>query len=414
MNVKHKLSFQDRFILASEREDLPFNTQFYFQSKDPFPIKELEKSLRDLISKKQYAPDSLGILQKLHKENLDLGSKIKMITKEQEDRFLFDKFKTTDVPVKIALYQCDSEYYLVFNFYHVFFDGHAQLLFLQDLFRLMKNEQLTPEESQASAHTHFLQYIKNIPVIWIFKYLISQFIKKKKKSKTVVANLTDMTPSDRVTAFNLIEIPQIDVNDKMKKSSLSSTAFYTFCATKAITRYLEHKEKKYDSIVLHIPKSMRGEIKAKSVYQNVIGFVWINFKPDFFKGDDAINRFRDFYKFRSTVNENRKVIFEMWLLDFLKSFKNLQKIFEYREKNRAECTLLISSGRTPHEFKFPDVFSTAKFYTRSTMFKSPGIGLFITSNNKTDYISIEYLKTSFSPGSVDLFQKMLLEEINSF
>lgn len=123
--------------------------------------------------------------------------------------------------------------------------------------------------------------------------------------------------------------------------------------------------------------------------------------------------FRDFYKFRSSPDEVRKVLFWAGLLTKLSSYQKLRRILEKKERKFHDSSLLISSGRTPQEIQLPDELLNAKFYGRGVMHRSPGIGLLITGNRNHDFLCIEYLKEAFNTDSIERFKQLLDEEINS-
>jgi len=122
-------------------------------------------------------------------------------------------------------------------------------------------------------------------------------------------------------------------------------------------------------------------------------------------------KFRDTYKFRSGEDEVKKTLFLGAMLVKLKSFAELKKILRKKEERVHDCTLLISSGRTPAEIVFPDEWKITRLYAKGSMHRSPGIGLLVTSFKQKDFVCIEYLRDSFKPETIERFKELVLQEL---
>ena len=91
--------------------------------------------------------------------------------------------------------------------------------------------------------------------------------------------------------------------------------------------------------------------------------------------------------------------------------KELKKILKRKEERVFDCTLLVSSGRTPTEMQFPEEWKITKLYAKGSMHRSPGIGLLVTSFKQKDFICIEYLREAFDKETISRFKELLLEEL---
>ena len=164
-------------------------------------------------------------------------------------------------------------------------------------------------------------------------------------------------------------------------------------------------------IVIYITKSMRFEFKVLRAYQNLLGFIWIKIERDDILKTDFAEKFRDTYKFRSGENEVKKTLLLAGLVIKLKSFKKLKAMVKIKEEKINDCTLLVSSGRTPPELQFPEIWKITKLYAKGSMHRSPGIGLLVTSFKQKDFICVEYLQDAFQPETIKRFRELLLIEL---
>ncbi|MBY0415581.1 MAG: hypothetical protein K2Q18_15515, partial [Bdellovibrionales bacterium] len=226
-----------------------------------------------------------------------------------------------------------------------------------------------------------------------------------------ISRFYDREPKNRSMEYQLMEFDKKFIDGILRKSKLSTTAFFSLCAVRALHFIQSERGEEKNPIVVYIPKSLRFELKNLRAYQNLLGFIWMKFSRERLKAPDFNNHFRDFYKFRSTPNEVRKVIWAAALITKLTSYSKLRKMLYKKETKIHDSSILVSSGRTPKEIKFPEVFNTSKFYARGVMHRSPGIGLLITSNDEMDFVCVEYLKDAFDQKSISRFCEILNNEI---
>jgi hypothetical protein len=412
---KISLSFQDHFLLAFEREDLPFNTHFYFETQSPIQLDQFERYKETFLKfiqlelQLQISCDyKTGKIthHKLSDEQV-LQACMTLNSLEDENRFIESHFRyLIDPPVKLAHFQNK----LIFSFHHPLFDGHAQMVFLKDFFDLYHGKDIRPRTLKSIIK--FRYYFLKTPLLWYFKHFISQIFQPKAK-KQKISRLFDREPLSRKIDYMLLEFEKRDIDLILRKLKLSYTAFYSLCAICAFDKLQSERGDNDNPIVVFIPKTLRAELKAENAFQNLIGFIWMKLSRDKITDPSFPTYFRTFYKFRSSPEEIRKVLFMAAIITKLSSFQKLKKMLLHKENKIHDCSLLISSGRTPKEILIPEELKDAKFFGRGTMHRSPGIALLITSNNHHDFISIEYLKDAFNESTILNFKKLLEQEINS-
>lgn len=410
------LSFQDLFLLAFEREDLAFNSHFYFEAQSLIDFSKYKETFLKYIKSEpqlQLSCDykSGKVTHHLLSDDEILKACVILNSPEEEEKFLESHFKyLVDPPVKLALYQNT----LIFSFHHPFFDGYAQMVFLKDFFDLYHQRPYEPR--QLSMIIKFRKYFNNVSPLWYLKYALSilfQF-KKSRDSHTKISRLFDQEPISRKMSYVLLEYDKKKIDLALRKLKYSSTVFYSFCAVKAFDKIQRERGDIDNPIVVYIPKILRSELKAQNAFQNLIGFIWMKISRHKISAPDFNTYFRDFYKFRSSPNEVRKVLFWAGILTKLSSYQKLRRILEKKERKLHDSSLLISSGRTPQDIQLPDELINAKFYGRGVMHRSPGIGLLITGNSGHDYLCIEYLKEALNLNTIEQFKKLLDEEIKSY
>ncbi|MBY0415377.1 MAG: hypothetical protein K2Q18_14490, partial [Bdellovibrionales bacterium] len=161
--AKIVLSFQDRFLLAFEREDLPFNSYFYFESLTPFNLEKVKASFLKLY---ELEPQlnitscyNTGNVEHFNFSREDYSkSFVEIATSEAEKAFLEKPFVfQKDPPVRLASLNKDNKFYIIFSFHHPLFDGHAQINFLKDFCDIYNGVNYVPRK--INDLVHFRSYL---------------------------------------------------------------------------------------------------------------------------------------------------------------------------------------------------------------------------------------------------------------
>jgi hypothetical protein len=402
------LSFQDKYILAFEREDLPFNSHLVLEVEGDIDIEKCETTFQQLIEREPFTlilPDAKTGRFRL-RENAE-GIKIHVLKEDELDAFWDKMFIFPDeVAVRMGIVPGKK---IIFSFHHALFDGHAQFNFLKDFLDIYLGKNYQPRTLQDVYK--FRKYFSGTKLIWYLKNLLPLLKVQKKKGKTKIARLYDCEPVSRKVDMELIELDRKIMDSAARKLALSSSAFISLIGARTMDKILSERGETEKPIVLYITKSMRFEFKVMRAYQNLLGFIWMKINRSELQEKDFPAKFRDTYKFRSGEDEVKKTLFLGALLVKLKSFSELKKILRYKEERIHDCTLLVSSGRTPAEVQFPDEWKIARLYAKGSMHRSPGIGLLVTSFKQKDFVCIEYLRDSFKPETIARFKELLLKEL---
>lgn len=403
------LSFQDKYILAFERVDLPFNSHLVLECAGRIDLEAIKNSFKQLITLEPFTriiPDSqLGQFRLV--DGVDGESQFFILTEDELEDYWDKKFQfPEELSVRLAV--CGQK--MIFSFHHAVYDGHAQFNFLQDFLTIFSGKDYRPRSLKTDVYK-FRKYFRETRLSWYWRNLLPLFKVQKKKGKTSIARLADREPSTRKVDMELIELDRKIMDSAARKMALSSSAYISLVGAKAIDKLLRERGESEKPIVLYITKSMRFEFKVLRAYQNLLGFIWMKIDRQEILSSDFAARFRSTYKFRSGEDEVRKTLFLGALLVKLKSFGSLKSILRKKEERVHDCTLLISSGRTPAEIQFPEEWNITRLYAKGSMHRSPGIGLLVTSFKQKDFICIEYLRDSFDHQTIQRFKELLLAEL---
>ena len=410
------LSFQDRYILAFESETINFNSHLVLEinenSADEFKIIAAFKKLISLEPLTWIVPNlEKGFFQQKSPETIQVDKQILILNEVELDNVWDKKFNfPEEIALRLVLVKKDIEIVkMIFSFHHSIYDGHAQFNFLKDFLDIYNEKGYQPRTLQ-DVYKFRKYFIKTSP-LWLIK-LVREFFKiNKKKNKVKIARLYDQEPSNRKVDMELIELDRKIIDTEARKLALSSSAYISLIGLKAMHKILLERGESEKPIVLYITKSLRSELKVIRAYQNLLGFIWMKINRDDLSRDDFAKKFRDTYKFRSGEDEVKKTLLLAAIVVKLKSYSNLRKMLKYKEEKIHDCTLLVSSGRTPADLLFPAEWKITKLYAKGTMHKSPGIGLLVTSFKQKDFICIEYLRDAFKPETIARFRKLLLLEL---
>lgn len=410
------LSFQDRYILAFEEEHLPFNSHLILEFShkvDNEKLKETFLKLFEMEPMTRIVPDAkAGLFYQVSFSEIDIEKQFFIIKQNAVDHIWNKKFDS-EQEASIRLYKIDGNEKdkIVFSFHHSVFDGHAQFNYLKDFLDVYNDYPNYQSRSLEKDIYRFRNYFKTTSLKWLWNFFHS-FIKNKKREKSNIARLCDKEPDSRIVDTVLIELERNIIDKSSRKALLSSSAYVSLIGAKALDKLLSERGNFNEPIVLYITKSMRFELKIMRHYQNLLGFIWMKIDRKLIKEKEFDKHFRETYKFRSSDDEIRKTLLGAAIIVKLKSFIELKKILKYKEQKVHDCTLIISSGRTPTDLKFPDSWDVTKLYAKGSMHRSPGIGLMVTGYKNKDFIVIEYLRDAFNTETINRFKELILEELS--
>lgn len=412
-----RLSFQDKYILGFESDAIAFNSHLVLELEEGAEahLNKLTQAFNKLIELEPFtriAPDyQTGEFYLQPFENEKTKTQIHKVDLDNLDEYLNKPFDfSSEYAVRMLICNTESSSKLIFSFHHSVYDGHAQINFLKDFFDVYNGESYQARDVRYAYR--FRKYFIQTKLPWIFKFLAGLLKQRKKKnSKVKIARLFDKEPENRKVAVKVLELDRSLLDKGSRKLALSSSAYISLVGAKAADALLRERGASEAPIVLYITKSMRFELKCLRAYQNLVGFIWIKVSRDSVKTKDFAKVFRDTYKFRSSDDEVRKTLFLAGLMVKLVGFKKLKTLLARKEQKVHDCTLIVSSGRTPPDVKFPADLKVKSLLARGTMHRSPGIGLMVTSFKNKDFITIEYLEDAFYLSTIERFAELILKEI---
>lgn len=409
------LSFQDRYILAFESERINFNSHLVLELEGSIDQVKAVKAFEELLKIEPLARiipivETGHFIQKTYDPE-QVSKQVYFLGDDELEKFWDKKFLfPSEYAVRLALVKTPNEAgKIILSFHHALYDGHAQFNFLKDWLDIYLGKDYQPRTLKDVYK--FRKYFLKTSPLWILKLLVDAFKIGKRKNKTKIARLSDHEPQSRKVDMELIELDRKILDSKARNLALSSSAFMSLIGARAMHKLLAERGESQKPIVLYITKSMRFEFKIMRAYQNLLGFIWMKINRDDIEKSNFAQKFRDTYKFRGTKEEVKKTLLLAGIMVKLKSFSKLKKLLSYKEEKIHDCTLLISSGRTPAEIEFPEEWNISRLYAKGSMHRSPGIGLLVTSFKQKDFICIEYLRESIDVETIKRFRELLLQEL---
>lgn len=410
------LSFQDKYILAFEREDFPFHSHLVLEFTGTLETERLQKTLQSYIKQENY----LRLVPNFKTGKFDLSpyddnkvnNSFKLVRGSSFKEELSNPFNF-DQSYAFRILYLEEEKKLVFTHHHSLFDGHAQFNFLKDFLDIYRgdNYQARDLNNVYKFRKYFAAFGLSFFIKYFFELIRNKFNRKKIQQRKKIARLIDNDPINRKVNYQILEVPRKLIDQGARKNALSSSAYISLKASIAAHNLLLDKNDTESPMVIYIPKSMRFELKLMRHFQNLLGFIWMKVDRSSILNAHFDKEFRDTYKFRSTDEEVNKTLFLSALIVKITAFKKLKKIIRHKEEKIFDCTLLISSGRTPKEIQFPEEWKIQKLYALGSMTRSPGIGILSASYGEYDFITIEYLESAFNSETIEKFIRYFKDEL---
>jgi hypothetical protein len=405
-----QLSFQDKYILSFERDDFPFNSHLVVEFKNEIDFEKLKKTFKDYLK----AEDFLRLkphfdrgdfeIQEYNEEkassSFDFVSSVAEFENARNRKFNFE----IEYAVRITVFLNDKK--ILLSFHHSMFDGHAQFNFLKDFLDIYSQNGHYKPRSLNDVYK-FRKYFKTLNFSWIKGLLIETFNytfkKEKKEIRKKIARLYDHEPKSRLVDYKIINLERSIVDKGVRKFALSSSAYIALLMAKALDKTLRDRGDLDSPIVLYIPKSMRFEFKVMRHFQNLLGFIWLKINRENIDSAEFEKQFRDTYKFRSKEDEVKKTLLLAAIFVKFKKYIDLKKGLTKKETKIHDCSLIISSGRTPSDIVFPEEWGVDRPYAVGSMTRSPGIGVLSTSYGSRDFVTVEYLRDAFDVKTIEIF-----------
>jgi len=304
---------------------------------------------------------------------------------------------------------------LIFNVHHTLCDAAGQFHLMEEVFRAMNGMEIR-EGAKTDKVFRYRDLYKYMGWKWVFEQLKIHLRPISKQRQYMMATLIDHheKPQRFVTSTTLhLQSEQQDIiRESCKKFDISITEYLTYCCFKALDSSLKARGDMKTPIMVYLPKTLRPLLKIRYSLQNILSTVWIVGKRD------EINDLKFLGKVKNIINSHRmdkaaKFIYgSLWVNSFFKP-KSLKKVYRDFDQNSKSITssLLISAGRVPRSYTFPEGWTDISVWARGTMLKSPGVGVIFTGVAGAETLTIEYLKDLTDKTTIDQFKQNLLDEL---
>ncbi len=421
---KINLSHQDQFLLALDREDLPFNSHTIIEVTLESDISLLKKALIDYVKVEpllRVVPNKkTGTFMILDFSKIETDSLFFTLEEKEEESFFIKPFMFPhEIAIRMGVVTTKEKIKIIFSYHHFLFDGHAQFIFLEELLKVARGEKVSPRKNFEIYRFRYFFKSKNIKwYLRLFKNILKINKKKKNTKNLKIASLMNTQKNQkssrhsRKLGVEFIEIDRSLMNKKSREYRLSQTTYLSLIALNSIHKILNEKGDRLSPIIIYITKSLRPELGAKKCLQNLIGMIWFKVERKELEKEDFYKKFKEIYKFRSSLDELMKIIFITGVFVKVINFKKIKEILEKKEKyGKMDSTLILSSGRISRDVIFPKMITVNKIYSRGTMHRSPGLGIMSTGFENKDIICIEYLKDMFNKETIAKLKRHMENEL---
>ena len=235
---------------ASKADSTTYNIPFLFKLDKKIDLKKLEESLIKALDNHPYLKTTLkmnedGDILALRKEE---KSVVSLIKGEIDKSKLIRPFKLLNSPLyRIEIYE-GKDNYLYLDFHHIICDGTSEAIFLQDLSKAYKGEELTPEEFTGfevalkekedlasdkldKAKDFYKNVLKDIDG----EYIPKKDLKVQKESKLASIDYSLKLDNDKVSKF-------------VKDNKITNNALFNFAFSYTLSKFIYRNDVLYVTI----------------------------------------------------------------------------------------------------------------------------------------------------------------------
>lgn len=426
MSLQKRLPFNslEKFMMAHETDKIAYNSQIVLEFEghiQPEAFKEIIRTavceipwLRTSVKEKMFSFDR----RILNADQIDLNKTLEVrhspLTQEELDQFCATKFDLENgFNFKFMLAPLnETKDQLIFNIHHTLCDAAGHFLLMEEFFRLMNNLPVRPEAKK----TETFRY-RDLWKIMGTKWVLTNFWKNKKALKSQrqykMAGLIDhpTNPGRTVSSmtFHLNEGQKNFIKNICKDQQASCMEYLTFSAFQAYDLTLRERGDFTTPIMAYVPKTLRPYLKIRYSFQNILSTVLIVGKRD------DVHQLKFLGKIKHIIQSHKmdqaaKFIFSTLLPGSLATTKKLKQIFKDLDNDPESITssMLVSAGKVPRSYTFPNEWKNISIWARGTMLKSPGIGVIYTGNVENETITLEFVKELTDRATMEALKKNLL------
>lgn len=301
---------------------------------------------------------------------------------------------------------------LIFNVHHTLCDAAGQFLLLEEFFRLMNNQPVR-EEATKTKTFRYRNLFNIMGAKWFLNKLWENRKSLKKQRQYKMAGLIDHPENLGRTVssvtFDLTAEQKKTLRDLSKHTQASLTEYLTFNAFTAYDLTLRERGDLKTPIMAYIPKTLRPYLKIRYSFQNILSTVLVVGKRDEIHQQKFLSKIKHIVQSHK-MDQAGKFIFSTLLPCALVRPAKLKEFFKKidTDPNSITSSMLISAGKVPRSFTFPDNFKHVRIWARGTMLKSPGVGIIYTGTNENETITIEFVKELTDAATIESLKKNLL------
>jgi len=414
-------------MLAHESEYVSYNSQLVVEFNGDVRLNDLrgaiDKAIKEIPLLRSKIDETILSWNRYYDDKADLTSldvvelRDEILSQDAIDEFSQKKFNLQLSPAfRFLLGKTETgKNILIFNVHHTLCDAAGQFHLMEEVFRAMNGMEIR-EGAKTDKVFRYRDLYKYMGWKWVFEQLKIHLRPISKQRQYMMATLIDHheKPQRFVTSTTLhLQSEQQDIiRESCKKFDISITEYLTYCCFKALDSSLKARGDMKTPIMVYLPKTLRPLLKIRYSLQNILSTVWIVGKRD------EINDLKFLGKVKNIINSHRmdkaaKFIYgSLWVNSFFKP-KSLKKVYRDFDQNSKSITssLLISAGRVPRSYTFPEGWTDISVWARGTMLKSPGVGVIFTGVAGAETLTIEYLKDLTDKTTIDQFKQNLLDEL---
>lgn len=414
-------------MLAHESEYVAYNSQLMVEFNGDVRLDDLRKSIdqaiREIPLLRSRIEESYFNFRRSYSEKADLTSfdvvelRDEVLTQDAIDEFSQKKFNLHLSPAfRFLIGKTENQKnILIFNVHHTLCDAAGQFHLMEEVFRVMNGMEIR-EGAKTDRVFRYRDLHKYMGWKWVFEQLKIHLRPISKQRQYMMATLIDhhQKPQRFVTSttVHLQAEQQEKIRESCKKHDISITEYLTYCCFKALDSSLKERGDHKTPIMVYLPKTLRPLLKIRYSLQNILSTVWIVGKRD------ELHDIKFLGKVKHIINSHKmdkaaKFIFgSIWINSVFRP-KSLKKVYRDFDQNPKSITssLLISAGRVPRSYTFPEGWSDISVWARGTMLKSPGVGVIFTGVAGAETLTIEYLKDLTEKETIEKFKGHLLNEL---
>ena len=235
---------------ASKKDSTTYNIPFLFKLDKKIDLKKLESSLKKTLDNHPYLKTTLkmssdGDILATRKE---VASEVTYIKGDIEKEKLIRPFKLLDSPLyRIEIYE-GKENYLFLDFHHIICDGTSEAIFLTDLSKAYKGEELAKEEFtgfevalkekedlESNKLKEAKDYYHNVLKDIDGEYVLKKDLKTLKESKLASIDYS-------------LKVDKTKLDEYVKSNKLTNNALFNFVFSYTLTKFIYRKDALYVTI----------------------------------------------------------------------------------------------------------------------------------------------------------------------